>query len=168
MGDNCGRLGEAMRGRIIVILVLSHAALLVGGFYLGKLLSFRDSMKTANSIGSLAATGMLSEYVKSRLESGSCSEAKQALLTFDRALEEFRKGDGVKLSDLYFFDRVLTYTRLAKIARKQGDQALAAQSLSVARKTCTGGKWSDCSEKALNDITEQLDRKIPIKCLAGR
>ena len=154
------------RLRIALILLLSHAALLVGGFYLGKIVSFSDSMKTANSIGSLAATGMLSEYVKSRLETGSCSEAKEALLTFDRALEDLRKREGARLSELYFFDRVLTYTRLAKIARKQGDQALAAQYLSVARKTCSGGKWADCSEKALNDITEQLDRKLPIKCLA--
>jgi hypothetical protein len=156
-----------VRLRIVLILFLSHAALLIGGFYLGKIVSFPDALKQANSIGSLGATGMLSEYVKSRLETGSCSEAREALLTFDRALGDFSKRDGARLSDLYFFDRVLTYTRLAKIARKQGDQAGAAQYLSVAQKTCSGGKWSDCSEKSLNDITEQLDRKLPIKCLAG-
>jgi arginine utilization protein RocB len=122
-------------------------------------------MEKASFIGSFGATGMLSEYVKSRLETGNCTEARQALLTFDRALEEFRKQDVARLSDVYFFDRVLTYTRLAKIARKQGDQAAAAEYLSVAHKTCTGGKWSDCSEKALNSIVEQIDRKIPIKCL---
>jgi hypothetical protein len=156
-----------MRLRIVLILFLTHAALLIGGFYLGKFVSFSDSMKTANSIGSLGATGMLSEYVKSRLETGGCSEARQALLTFDRSLEELRRRDGDKISDLYFFDRVLTYTRLAKIARKQGDQAGAAQYLSVARKTCSDGKWSDCSEKSLHDIVEQIDRKLPIQCLAG-
>jgi arginine utilization protein RocB len=156
-----------MRPRIIVILLFSHAALLIGGFYVGKMMSFPDALKQANSISSMAATGMLSEYVKSRLETGGCSEARQALLTFDRALDELRKRDGDKVSDLYFFDRVLTYTRLAKIARKQGDQAAAAEYLSIAQKTCNGGKWSDCSERALNDITEQLDRKIPIKCLKG-
>lgn len=157
-----------MRRRVILILALclTHAALLIGGFYLGKIVTFKDSMEKANFIGSYGATGMFSEYVRSRLETGSCAEAREALLTFDRALEEFRKGDGAKLSDLYFFDRVLTYMRLAKIARKQGDQAGAAQYLSIAQKTCNGGKWSDCSERALNDITEQLDRKLPIKCLA--
>lgn len=156
-----------MRLRIVLILFLTHAALLIGGFYLGKIVTFKDSMEKANFIGSYGATGMFSEYVRSRLETGSCAEAREALLTFDRALEEFRKGDGAGLSDFYFFDRVLTYTRLAKVARKQGDQAGAAQYLSVAQKTCTGGKWSNCSEKSLNAIVEQIDRKFPIKCLAA-
>lgn len=156
---------SAMRLRIVLILFLSHAALLIGGFYLGKIVSFQDAKEKANFIGSFGATGILSEYVKSRLETGSCSEAREALLTFDRALDDFRKREGAFASDLYFFDRVLTYTRLAKIARKQGDEGSTAQYLSVAQKTCTGGKWSDCSEKSLNDIAEQIDRKIPIKCL---
>jgi hypothetical protein len=155
-----------MRPRIIVILFLTHAVLLVAGYYVGKVVSFKDSTEAAHSVGSLAATGMLSEYVKSRLETGSCTEAREALLTFDRGLEELKKRDGAHLPDLYFFDRVLTYSRLAKIARRQGDQTAATQYLSLAQKTCAGGKWPDCSEKSLNDVTDQLDRKIAIKCLA--
>jgi hypothetical protein len=80
-------------------------------------------------------------------------------------LEDLNKRDGPRVPDLYFFDRVLIYARLAKIARKQGDEASVAQYLSIAQKTCTAGKWSDCSEKSLYDIAAQLDRKITIKCL---
>jgi hypothetical protein len=150
------------RRSFIIILLLTHVLLFVGGFYFGKIITFQDSMKKANFIGSL---GMLSEYVRVQLERGSCREATEALFSYERMLEEFKKRDGSLISDdIYFFDKVLTYTRLMKIARKQRDTTRVSEYLSLAQKACGDAKWADCSEKSLMDKTERIDRKISIKC----
>jgi hypothetical protein len=157
-----------MKPRTIVILFLTHITLLVGGFYLGKLLSFRDAMRQANLIGSLGATGMFHEYLRVQLEQGSCSEATEALLSYERMLNQFEGRDGALLSGgLSLFERVTRYVRLAKIARKQNEGVRAAEYLSVARKACDEAKWPDCSEQSIMDKTEMIDRKIHIKCLVG-
>src|SRR5437870_7105470 len=83
-----------MKRRTIFILFLTHIALLVGGFYLGKLFSFRDAMRQANLIGSIDATGMFHEYLRVQLEQGSCSEAAEALLSYERMLDQFKGRDG--------------------------------------------------------------------------
>src|SRR6185312_5563348 len=150
-----------MKRRTIVILFLTHTALLAGGFYLGKFLTFQDAMKKANLIGSLGATGMFHEYLKVQLGQGSCSEAAEALLSYGRMLDQFKGRDGALVSGgLSSFDRVTTYVRLAKIARKQKDNGRASEYLSVARKACKDAKWPDCSEQSVRDKTEMIDRKI--------
>ena len=157
-----------MKRRTIFILFLTHIALLVGGFYLGKLFSFRDAMRQANLIGSIGATGMFHEYLRVQLEQGSCSEAAEALLSYERMLDQFKGRDGALVSGgLSSFERVITYVRLAKIARKQNDGVRASEYLSVARKACDDGKGPDCSEQSVMDKTEMIDRKIHIKCLVG-
>ena len=124
-------------------------------------------MKKANFIGSLGATGMLSEYVRVQLEQGSCREATEALLSYERMLDEFKNRGGSLISDdIYFFDKVLTYTRLVNIARKQLDTTRASEYLSVAQKACSDARWTDCSERSLMDKTERIDRKVSIKCLS--
>jgi hypothetical protein len=123
-------------------------------------------MKKANLIGSLGATGMFHDYLKVQLEQGSCNEAAEALLSYERMLDQFKGRDGALVSDsLSSFDRVITYVRLAKIARKQKDDGRASEYLSVARKACEDTKWPDCSEQSVMDKTEMIDRKIHIKCL---
>jgi hypothetical protein len=155
-----------MKRRTIVIFFLTHAALLVGGFYLGKFLTFQDAMKKAKLIGSLGATGMFHEYLKAQLEQGSCGEAAEALLSYERMLDQFKGRDGaLVLGGLSSFERVTTYVRLAKIARKQKDDGRASEYLSVARKACEEAKWADCSEQSVMNKTEMMDRKIHIKCL---
>ena|SRR5438128_8630413 len=105
-----------MKRRTIVILFLTHIALLVGGFYLGKFFSFRDAMRQANLIGSIGATGMFHEYLRVQLEQGSCSEAAEALLSYERMLDQFKGRDGALVSGgLSSFERVITYVRLAKL-----------------------------------------------------
>src|SRR5437773_6095197 len=157
-----------MKRRTIIILFLTHAALLIGGFYLDKIMTFQDAMKKANFIGSLGATGMFHEYLKVQLEQGSCNEATEALLSYKRMLDQFKDRDGALVSGgLSSFDRVTTYVRLAKIARKQKDDGRASEYLSVAKKACDEAKWPDCSEQSIMDKTEMIDRKLHIKGFVG-
>jgi hypothetical protein len=157
-----------MKRRTIIILFLTHAVVLIGGFYLGKIMTFQDAMKKTNLLGSLGVTGMFHEYLKVQLEQGSCSEAAEALLSYERMLDQFKGQDGALVSDSFSsFERVTTYVRLAKIARKQNEDVRASEYLSVAKKACDEAKWPDCSEQSIMAKTEMIDRKIHIKCLVG-
>lgn len=155
-----------MKRRIIIILILTHAVLLVGGFYIGNIVSFQDAMTKANFVGSIGATGMFHEYLKDQLEHGSCPDATEALLSFDRMLKHFKDRDGALIGEKFSqFDRIVTYVRLANIAKKEGDGSAAEKYFSAAKMACEAGKWEDCSEKQLRDITTRLDSQISIKCL---
>ena len=82
-------------------------------------------------------------------------------------LDQFEERDGALIAgNLSSFDRFITYVRLTKIARKQGDNVRAAEYLSVARNACDDAKWSDCSEQLIMDITARIDKKLSIKCLS--
>ena len=99
------------RRPIIILLFLTHALL--------KIVTFQDAMKKANFIRSFGAAGMFHEYLKVQLEQGSCDEATEALLSYERMLEQFKDRDGALiLGGLSSFDRVSTHVRLVKIVRK--------------------------------------------------
>src|SRR5438093_3637584 len=110
------------RRPIIILLFLTHALL--------KIVTFQDAMKKANFIRSFGAAGMFHEYLKVQLEQGSCDEATEALLSYERMLEQFKDRDGALiLGGLSSFDRVSTHVRLAKIVRKPESKVVIVSAL---------------------------------------
>src|SRR5437867_12947998 len=102
-------------------------------------------MRQANLIGSIDATGMFHEYLRVQLHQGSCGEAAEALLSYERMLDQFKGRAGALVSGgLSSFERVTTYVRLAKIAWKENDGARVSEYLSVAKTACYVVKWPDC------------------------
>ena len=65
-----------------------------------------------------------------------------------------------------YADITLTHARLARIARKLGDNDLAQKHIQAATVSCRRTRWEDCSEMHILAVSKRLEQENPIKCLA--
>ena len=57
------------------------------------------------------------------------------------------------------FDKMLTYGRLARLVRKNGDELEAKKFMALAVEECNRTSWKDCSYEKIEHTLSELERR---------
>ena len=145
-----------MRTRYVVLLGL---AAFCAGVVAGEFRA-RHVFKPYLEIAQIAYGAALSEYVDVQHQDGT-PEAYEA------SLRDFLHG--LDVSDSWpmepyprrfqSFDRLLTYTRLARSQAARGATEESQRSMQAAIAACNLGKWKACTEEHLQAMVKELDER---------
>lgn len=152
------------------VLVSSHLVAVVAGF-MGAAWYFdwwaRDALGQANA---MLNDGMLivrySTYADLQRVVGGTDEYREALLTLSEAIEQARSPNDPLLTDnVYFTDKALTYTNLARLEEGAGNSYKAGIYRKNAIEACSSIPWDNCSYEYLEKISRKLEENSVLNSL---
>lgn len=96
-----------------------------------------------------STTGLAPEdQLVSDLATGSCNDAKRALLTYLEEIEA-RYTHPLFGGAVYWGDRTVALERLAMISHHSGDDAASAYYAELAQSACAQAQWKRCDSEAM-------------------
>ena len=147
-------------------LIISILALSIGSGALGYYYGSVEGMREGHTASTAAEYWVVNAYVRDQMMHADCEGAKKALLDYLAFLEKCRESEDTFFSGItYHADRMVVFTRLARIERHLKNKAAAADCMRMAMEACYQRNWKDCSEENLIRFSKQLEQKNPIMCL---
>lgn len=103
------------------------------------------------------------------LANADCDGARKVLTDFLLMIERYRAVDNPLFTlSTYHSDLMITHTRLSRIEDKLGNKKEAEYHLKMAHRACESSSFQNCSRTKLISISQFLEKKNPIACLADK
>lgn len=108
----------------------------------------------------LTAIATYSLYAETQLKNANYPDAKKALLNFIKLLDDSKGSADPMISEsILTVDKMLTYGRLARLSRNNGDDIEAKQFTALAVQECKHTSWKDCSDEKVEYVLTELERR---------
>lgn len=151
-----------------VLIIISSIVVLGITCAISYMFGFRDGMRSGGLMSSMAEVMLIEQHMSDQMANANCEGVKQAINDHLELLEKHRDVKGSVISEtIYYGDKMLAHTRLARIANHMGANEEAQKQMAIAKEACDQRKWEDCSEKMLIEFSKRLEKKQPIACLAN-
>ncbi len=149
-----------------MILVVSHVAVLAGGFLWGS----KVLQSTVLPAEAMLLDGMfITRYaanVEFQRDNGTEDDYRAALEMFLKALEkvDYEK-DPILDKNIYFTDRALTYMRLSVLESRLGNEVREEENLKSAVDSCAPLNREWCNSARLRELVAKMDNQSSNKSL---
>jgi hypothetical protein len=146
-------------GQILALLIIGGAI----GFAAGSRFGFKAGGFTTSSM----EYSLSHHQLEVAFSEADCQGVRDALTTYLAIVEKHKDNPNSAFSGtVAYADITLAQNRLARIARKLGDNDLSQKHLQAAIESCGRARWENCSELHILAVSKRLEQENPIKCLA--
>ncbi len=149
------------------VLVQIVALLIIGGI-IGFAVGNRIGFKAGGFTTSTMEYSLSHHQLEVAFSEADCQGVRDALMMYLAIVEKHKNNPNSAFSGrVAYADTTLTHARLARVARKLGDNDLTRQHLQAATESCERARWEDCSEVHILAVSKRLEQGKPIACLAS-
>jgi hypothetical protein len=148
---------ENKRNKLIIF--VKYFILLLVGSLIGLSIGMKLGVSSVHFGKDLAAVARYSEYAGIKYKYAKYPEAKMALLNFINLLDNYKSSTDPMISQsVLTTDKILTYCRLARLSRKNGDDTEAKQFMALAVEECKRTSWKNCSDEKVENILTAVEK----------
>ena len=142
-------------------------ALLVVGGSIGFAVGVRMGFKTGGFTSSTMEYSLSYQQLQIAFSEADCHGVRDALKAHLAVVEKHKDNpDFVFSGTVAYADITLAHARLARVARKLGDEELARQHIQAAVEACRKSGWEDCTKDHILSVSKRTEEKTPIRCLS--
>jgi len=152
------------KNRLKTIVLLLVGILSGGGIGLG--IGINIGMKQSNMLSAVLEYESFNEPFRALLSEGDCPAVREALIKHILLVNKYKDLPETPLSGkIGYSDISISYARLARLEKKNGNTDLARSHMEKAVEACQKAEWKDCSEEQILSVSRKFEEKAPIPCI---